>query len=119
MSKVVRLIAARDTGYKTPLRSRVAFSVNSEFVRESPYASRYEIECRVGGTASVTDRMRGRELTAAIQAVQRAVVEEIFGEFRPVLSDIEMALWNDDVEEAQRLVKALREQMFTVEETPR
>lgn len=115
MSKIVQAIRATPTGRDVPLRERVSIQVASSFTRTYPYASVYEIALRVGGTANITNQMQGRALEAAVNAVQRAVIEEVFGEFRPLFREIEMAFWNDNPEEAKRLLHRMEQQMFTTE----
>lgn len=57
-----------------------------------------------------------RALTDAIREVRRAIIEEVFGEFRPHLRAIQMACYRHDMEAAREAVNALEKQMFSAEE---
>lgn len=47
-----------------------------------------------------------------IYDLKRAVVEEVFGEFRPLLMEMRATLHNRDLEKLRRLLNELEDQMF-------
>ena len=47
--------------------------------------------------------------------VKRAIIEEVFGEFRAHFRAMEMALWEHDIDKARAALKAFETQMFTVD----
>jgi hypothetical protein len=48
----------------------------------------------------------------ALKDVKRAMIEEIFGEFRPLIADLRVATWNDDTMRVRELLNELEEKMF-------
>jgi len=51
-------------------------------------------------------------IDAALVNVKRAIIEEIFGEFRPLLNDITIATYAGDMHQVRDLVAKLGNQMF-------
>lgn len=48
----------------------------------------------------------------ALKDVKKAMIEEIFGEFRPLIADLRVATWNDDTMRVRELLNELEEKMF-------
>jgi hypothetical protein len=50
--------------------------------------------------------------THSIMALKRAMIEEVFGEFRPMLIELHAAMYDKDLVRARTLVAELENQMF-------
>ena len=50
--------------------------------------------------------------TEAIWRLRRAMIEEVFGEFRPMLIELQAAMYDKDLVRARTLVAELEKQMF-------
>lgn len=73
----------------------------------------FKVEISFGGFAE-----RIEEIPLLRQQARFALVESIFGEFRPMIMEVEESLWNRDFDEARRRLIALRAAMFTTGEPP-
>ena len=77
---------------------------------------RYNIGVRLGAQVFINDDM-GSEMYAEIKQatynVKRAVIEEIFGEFRPFLNEMSISLYDRDLDKLQRLLDNLYDKMFS------
>lgn len=78
-------------------------------------AIKYDIGVRFGAAEYVPNTIKHSEeraLDFAIKKVKRAVVEEIFGEFRPLITQMHIELLNGDFNKALALLEELDNQMF-------
>ncbi len=119
MSKLVDLIVASATDRRKPIfntvRVNAKFEVDSlppSFMPSYPVAIVYHIGVKIGGEIAIDDRDDGKLIKMAVETIQRQVVEEIYGEFRMPLLEIERALWDHDHDKARALLADLRKQMF-------
>ncbi len=55
----------------------------------------------------------GEDVAPFMRAMRRQITEGVFGEFRPMLLQIERALWDHDIEKARGLVASLSAHMFS------
>jgi hypothetical protein len=46
-------------------------------------------------------------------SVKRAMIEEVFGEFRPLIIEMRRSLYDEDTQRVRTLLARLEEQMFT------
>ena len=53
-------------------------------------------------------------LDSVITNVRKAVVQEIFGEFRDPLKNLSIALHNRDLSQAHKIIDEIHQQMFSV-----
>lgn len=116
MSRVVSQIRATDTGRrhikKIPLSKMMSIedSVNKETVYTS--GIEYKIEVKFGARAIIDYDKRSDELRYAIDATKTNVIEFIFGEFRPYFGELNMALWENDIDAAREILSNFEKQMF-------
>lgn len=74
-----------------------------------------ELQHSIRLTEDVLHWSESAALQEAIAMVKKAVIEEVFGEFRPHFRAIDLALWNRDFDAARAALRALEEQMFSPE----
>lgn len=125
MSKLVNAIYT-EKGQRTPVRAAVldALTVNASIPTiklDGLYAYEYRIgvslQHRVVLTDTVMQQSNSAALTDAIAAVKDAVIEEVFGEFRPHFRAVELALWNRDMDAALAALRTMERQMFSADIT--
>lgn len=77
---------------------------------------RYTITAKMGATIVVNEGLAvetgGAALTEAVRSAKRALVEEMFGEFRQPLIEINIAAMHRDYETVKRLSNQLLDNMF-------
>ena len=118
MSKLAKAITATFTGDVVAKRNLglkytdidMALSVD----REIP-ARIYRVEARLGvrrivNTSNSIDSDLINEHT--LKAIKQAIIEEVFGEFRPLINDTRLAIYQDDRHKACQLIDDLYEQMY-------
>lgn len=83
----------------------------------APSVNVYTIGVTIQARARLSDadlkRESGRQ---AIRDTKRHIVEAVFGEFRLPISAIRQAMFMGDLDAAQRLLKELEFQMFSIDE---
>ena len=121
MSKLAKAIEAktyfnnaRASTLPTPKYFEVSKEVN-EISRE--YAK--DIQVRIGvkfetqvWISEVRLLKSNAPIDAALVSSKRAMIEEVFGEFRPLLNDINIATYEGDMYKVRDLVAKLEHQMF-------
>jgi uncharacterized protein (DUF1810 family) len=121
MSKIAKLISAEVTRpiERTMVIPKFNFaSVTSNSTKE--YLSfgdciRYNIGVRLGAQVYITDDISSKmntEIERATETVRRAVIEEIFGEFRPLINEMSVSLYDRDFDKLKTLIDSLYNQMF-------
>lgn len=75
------------------------------------YEVKYSLRTTIGMDMWIRETIAGG-LAQAMDVTRRHVIEEIFGEFRLPMQDVERALWDRDFEGAALAMIALRESMF-------
>jgi hypothetical protein len=116
MSNLVKNLVVSDTGRRvtdTQPMSTLSFSDSFSNV-PSTIAHEYRIEIRLGASTLVSNQNapESNVFTDAIRATRRKIVEEVFGEFRPLIYKINEAIHNRDWNEANQLTSKLYQQMF-------
>ncbi len=125
MSQVVKAISAADTGDRRYIKEKLSplfqdvLNVKSQIneVQDSYgfVAKQYKIGVTLGNTMLIgeTEQLSNPDaLIDGINTTKRAVVEGIFGEFRPYFRRMEMALSNYDTEQARLILHELEDLMF-------
>ncbi len=126
MSKLANAVYAKETGRraKSPLNSVTV----TESWHNSPdsavwnprFLKEYRVEVGLRHNILLTEEIihasESAALAEAIAMVKDAVIEEVFGEFRPHFRAINLALWNQDFDAALKALRVMEDQMFSREE---
>lgn len=117
MSKLSENLKAYNTGAryaKPPKLDFVSFKSNSYEMQ--PYLMQYTLECNIGTKFFVEAGVSTAQTTNAIKYVtdkaKRQILEEIFGEFRQDLYNLDVALYNQDYQKAKALLDGVMKNMF-------
>ena len=118
MSKLAKLITATMTGDVRAVRD-----INLRYIKGdmsvSADVSQYATHgiskvCRIGVTIDKQIMLRNEDaVTESFRDIKRAILEEVFGEFRPYLIEMRAALYEEDTTRLRALIAEVEEQMFT------
>lgn len=120
MSKLAQHLKAHQTGRRyaeAPKLELACVDVLND-VTFMPFDDVYEyrLEAMIGARFMVDSRanMIGTDdqLTLATKKVRRMVVEEIFGEFRPLIDEIRKAIYEREWKKVDTALDVLHERMF-------
>jgi hypothetical protein len=121
MSKLAKAIEAKiyfDNARASTLPAPKYFEVSKE-VNEISCEYSKDIQVRIGvkfqtqvWISEVELLKSNAPINAALVHSKRAMIEEIFGEFRSLLNDINMATYEGDMYKVRDLVAKLENQMF-------
>jgi len=81
-----------------------------EVTKNFDYLTQYRIQVCVGTDVYIRNT---NELPSAMDSSTRAIVEEVFGEFKRYYRDIECALWERDFDKARDILAEMEKQMYT------
>jgi hypothetical protein len=117
MSRFAKNLVASETGRQfSDVQPMSTLTVKDAVVTEVPgsFAYEYRLEAHFGASTLVSNQPahESNVFTDAIRATRRKIVEEVFGEFRPLIYQINEAIHNRDWNEASRLTGKLYHQMF-------
>jgi hypothetical protein len=76
---------------------------------------RYNIGVRLGARVFIKDDVGSEmdtEIKYATYNVRRAVIEEIFGEFRPIINEMSVGLYDHDFDKLKKLIDLMYDKMF-------
>ena len=117
MSKLSENLKAYNTGTrytKPPKLDFISFKNNSYEV--SPYLIEYTLECNIGTKFFVESGISSAQTTNEIKYItdkaKRQILEEIFGEFRQDLYNLDVALHNQNYQKAKALLDGVMKNMF-------
>lgn len=82
-----------------------------DYKREVQVRIGAHFECRVWITDAQL-KQSDAAITHAKTRIRRAMIEEMFGEFRSILTDINVATYEGDMHKVRELVEKLEHQMF-------
>ncbi len=117
MSRLANLIEERQTGRVKASpeahQPRVAV-IDQETVFDAQPSLGVLYEYRLGATFSTRGFAEdSKELAYIKDVTKRAIIEEVFGEFRQRICDIELAIARYEIEEARAHIHQLRLDMFS------
>lgn len=115
MSKLVNAIEAYNTQNRISLPMPHLCEVNEEVINRQKIgmADEYKISVTLQTRAFIANHT---ELAPAVKACKRAIVHDVFGEFKDYFLRIEQALWERDFDAAQTLLNQFERQMFSIDE---
>ena len=120
MSKLALAITTRDTGKLRALKSELSTVDLTEsftpLMLNGVVCQEYAIEARLGAKVYLTELEQVQSSTAlqgAVTATRKQVIEEVFGEFRPLIAQLRVALYDTDTHRARDILFRLERQMFS------
>lgn len=109
MSKLAKSLSVTTTQKQVPL-SRDIFLYKEDFTSHSGYKATI---CKVTATFGCEMVIRTPEHSSeALRVIKRRVIEEVFGEFRPLIRGLEVAIYNQNNEQALEKLRELEKEMF-------
>ena len=117
MSKLAKLIDATISGETRAVRDlcpryiEVSHTVSDEILSSVAYptATMYTVGVKFNKSILIREISHLREATAY---VKRAMIEEVFGEFRPIISEMRASLYEEDTTRVRSLIAELENRMF-------
>lgn len=117
MSKLSENLKAYSTGARyaqVPKLDFVSFENNSYEL--PPYRIEYTLECKIGTKfyveAGISSAQTANEIQFITYKAKRQILEEIFGEFRQDIYNLDVALYNQDYQKAKTLLDCVMKNMF-------
>lgn len=112
MSKLSENLKAHSTGDRVAPQQKLNFvSFQTSAYEQPPYLIGYKLKCNIVSQFFVNENDT-QVLDYAIAKSKRAILEEIFGEFRQDLYNLEVALYNQDYQKAKELLDCVMKNMF-------
>lgn len=112
MSKLSENLEAYSTGVRAAPQQKLNYvSFKTSVYEQPPYLISYRLECNIGSQFFVYEN-DNQALDYAIAKSKRALLEEIFGEFRQDLYNLDVALYNEDYQKAKELLSCVMKNMF-------
>lgn len=114
MSKLAKAIEATLTGNVKAMRglnlryTEVTQQVNQNQIPVD-LAKEFLLQVKLHKKAFISD---GKDAQFAMQDIKRAMIEEVFGEFRPMLIEIRSALYDNDMSRVRTLLAEIEHDMF-------
>lgn len=115
MSKLADKVFVKPS--QTKRASEMPLCVNEFTVQDSfsiKEETLYEIKVSIGNRIWITDIDSSDELNRAVHITKKAIVEEVFGEFRALLMKCYKEVYNGDREKSLDAIRELEKQMFEV-----
>ena len=69
-------------------------------------------EYKIGVTLAAVKYCNEADRDGAVKVLKRAMIEEMFGEFRPMIYNLHAALYDRDTDEAEKIVREMERVMF-------
>ena len=119
MSKLARMIKATQTGNvraaDTPSFRYADAEIHTQTVQGYDTGKQVRLNVKFSKDVFLSDYMAKYPdgiWGAALSAQRRAMIEEIFGEFRPILIEAQSAVYEKDFNRVRALLAELENQMF-------
>ena len=115
MSRLSEALSPTQTGYRAARNNLTYVDVNQSIKDiDGGVWREYKITATFGAN-KIVDRSGKVDLGEdTLYDIKRAIIEEVFGEFRPYLIEMRASLYNDDFEETRILLMELEQKMFQV-----
>jgi hypothetical protein len=117
MSKLATMITATQTGNKRAVQNTKYLSVDMNSQAIQGYHAEYQVRLSVNLTkdAFISDDMKASNTDIwkeSLYHMRRAMIEEVFGEFRPLIIEARTAVYEKDFDRLRLLLAELENQMF-------
>jgi hypothetical protein len=115
MSKVIKLIKAIPVGRNGEVIKYVDVKISTQ---KPNFDDKIELRCytKIGATVWIDDDLITLQDQSdwALKHVKQSVIEEMFGEFRPLIRDLYMATYENDPSKMRALLDELSREMFEI-----
>lgn len=115
MSKLSKAISETYTGEVRAAKYNLKYvELNSSITDVKATFDRhyvFDILAKFGARGIISDSIKGSH-PEVVKNVRRTVVEEVFGEFRPLINDLRIAMYRQDDYQAKAILDKLEYQMF-------
>lgn len=113
MSKLSKVLTAKE-GERVAVFNYASFDETWDSMKFIADSHRYTISAKMSVSVVVDDSSakQGTPLTEAVRSAKRAIIEDMFGEFRQPLIEIDVAAMNRDYDKVRRLTNQLLLDMF-------
>lgn len=113
MSQIINQITASATGMRyaeipSPL---LVTHFKEQKTIEHDYLTEYYLGVNLGHKVKINDEVPGQR-EEALRIMRRAITELIFGEFRPLLSELSYQLYDRDLDKAKETADKIQKRMF-------
>jgi hypothetical protein len=110
MSKFIDKVIAVNTGKKYASLEPIKLSIQESYDFSSlTYYTEYRVSVNLGGSCKVDIP---ENMPQAKRALSKRIQEEVFGEFRRPLYDLECYLYDRDFDKARECLCLIKETMF-------
>lgn len=119
MSKLIELVNSRFTGDQKAGLDMKYSNVNIEYELEYDdryYQIRVDVNFGAFGYVKTRNAQKNEEFEKVVYDIKRGIVEEVFGEFRPILMDMRRLIYEQDMTKLREKINELEVQMFSVED---
>lgn len=112
MSKLSEALKAHQTGNHGYKRSFNHLSIEGGYKTLAEYQIEYSMSCTLQAKFYANNLASGEDLTHCTVKVKRAILEEVFGEFRKDFYELDAALYYHDTEKAKELLDKIKQSMY-------
>jgi hypothetical protein len=110
MSRFIDKIVTENTGKRYASIDPIKVNIETGYDFSIPkHYTEYMVKVTVGGTCKVDHH---KDMPQAKKVLARAIQEEVFGEFRRPLYDLECYLYDRDFDKARECLCSIKETMF-------
>lgn len=113
MSKLAKMLIARKTNEVVPTMDVVSVDCSTSPTYAEGYI--HTIGCNIEVRAVVEEGIPQIEFDEIQKDAREEIIEQIFGEFRPLIRDVRHALRMYDFDAALQSLRVLQREMFNVE----
>ena len=113
MSKIAKAISYKIDRYEYDKPPKLDYTTISYNVQEMSDGIirliKYRIGLKIETSAFVEE---GEDASSMIQCAKQAMIEEIFGEFRPMIYNLRASIYDRDFKQADKLLLKMHDLMF-------
>lgn len=113
LAKEIRAIVSRPQELKINLPALDYTKITEDYSTTPTYSLKYRIGVEFSAQVYITEGESAEHKSHVVNQVRRAIVEEVFGEFRPIINKLRISIISRDHTEAASLLEELHRQMFT------
>lgn len=112
MSKLSEALEAHQTGSRGYKTSFNHMNIEGGYKTLAEYQIEYSMSCTLQAKFYANHLASCEDLTRCAVKVKRAILEEVFGEFRKDFYELDAALYYNDTEKAKELLDKITQNMY-------